>query len=381
MGKEGVCKIRPFCLGKPIKELIFNRRVHPHSENFIKMEKNTELLDFHSFLKNYFPEYKIDADNDLTIKMLSMWSCRDKRFENKEKGYHLDKGIMLLGDIGTGKTDLFRILQVYLKRYLKSRYQFSYQVVWKFTSEFNKNGYDCFSDQEEGHRYYDELCLVDTRNKQPLKEMAMHFGSKLLVGEEIIMMRYNVLKSCGYQSHFSTNATPAQLAEVYGDRAYDRLTEMCNFLTLVGESRRGNGGPNIYRNINNPAPPPPREISEEEDSDNKKMLEAEYTEFLNSGIVSDMATIHYELLKIYKCDVGNDEQMRANMEMVSPGYSVGFLTLDKGKTAISDDKKAFVWKEAKKLAVTLFYQRLKEGGAKSIFGEVSISGLPEDYKK
>ncbi len=345
------------------------------------MEKNTELLDFQSFVKNYFPEYKIDPDNEITIKMLSLWSAGNKMFENKAQGYHLDKGILLIGDIGTGKTDLFRILQVYLGRYLKSRYQFNYQVVWKFTSDFNKNGYDCFNDQEEGHRYYDELCLVDGRNKVPQKEMAMHFGSRMLVGEEIIMMRYNVFKSCGYQSHFSTNATPAQLAEIYGDRAFSRLTEMCNFLTLVGDDRRNTGGPNIYRNINKPSAPPPREISEEEDSDNKKMLETEYVEFLKTGLVSDMATIHYELLKIYKCDVGTDEQMRANMEMVSPGYSAGFLTLDKGKTAISDDKRAFVWKEAKKLAVTLFYQRLKEGGAQSIFGEVSVTGLPKDREK
>lgn len=343
----------------------------------------SQHLNFEEFIKKYFEDYKIDSCNKDTIQKISLWAGLDKKFEDSRKGFHLNKGLLITGNVGTGKTDLFWLLQLYLAKYLKNQYQFTYEVVWKFTAAFNKSGYECLESQDKGNRYYDELCMVDGRNQQPIKEFASHFGSKLLIGEEIIMSRYNVFKGSGYQSHFSTNATPAQILEVYGERAFSRLTEMCNFLHLVGDDRRNTGGPNIYRNINSPQAPKPKEISEEETTDNKKMLDGEYAEFIATGKVSDMATLYYEILKIYGCDIGDDDQMRIYMEMVDrgqgagSGYQASLRALNIGKSALREDKKAHVWKEAKKLAVKLFFQRLKDNGAKTIFGIVQVSILPD----
>lgn len=338
------------------------------------MNEEKRVLNFKEFIPEFYPEYTIDEFNSSVIDSLVLWTARDAVFNDKEKGRHVDKGILLMGQVGTGKTDLFRLLKIYLNQYMKSPYSFSYGVVWKFTAEFNKSGYESLDDQEKGNRYYDELCLTNTRTGFPEKEQAMHYGSKLLIGEELIMLRYNSFKSCAYQTHFSTNATGAELKNCYGERAYSRLTEMCNFLPLIGNDRRGDGDTVFHNNANVKKEKPTTSggVSEQDVQDNKNMLNKEYEKYLVTGDIDDMSVLYHALLKIYGCDLGNDEEMEALNQKISKLYFDQSPLLLKTPTEKEKEKINFVLRETKKAAVRNFYDRLREVGAKSIFGEVDI---------
>ncbi len=336
-------------------------------------------LNFEEFIKTFYDKYIVDENNVSVIKKVSLWANRDASFEDRKLGHHLDKGLLIMGDVGTGKTDLFRLLRIYLKDYKKSNYAFDYSVVWELTADFNEKGFPALKPHEVKNMYYDELCLTNERTDFPEKERAIHFGQKLLIGEELILTRYNSFKGCGYQTHFTTNASLDELLKVYGDRPYSRLQEMCNFLILTGEDKRAVSNPNLYRNVNSDVKAKPKEVSPEEIRENKVLLDESYKKFIELGEL-DAITIYtnYLLLRSYNCDIGDEETMKGYMDIVSKNYSQSLDVMRKTESEKTKDRENYISLEAKKLAVVKFYQKLKEAGSKTIFGLVSIElGLPD----
>ena len=327
------------------------------------------VITFEEYIRQYHPNYVIDEMNEEVVKDFSLWAERNPKFEEKE-GFYLDKGILLSGNVGTGKTDLFYLLGFY-QNGIKTRYAYNKNVVWSFTASFNKKGYDAFSNQESGNMYYDELCLIDERTNFPEKERAMYFGSKTLVGQELIMFRYDSLKNFGFQTHFSTNANEKQLFDMYGERAYSRLTEMCNFMQLIGDSRRG-GRPNIYQNSNIYIAPQSKQVTKEEIADNKLMLDDQYRVYLETNQISDIASLYYPLLKAYGVDMGSEEETAEFKRIAGGRYTVPVLAERKSQESRDRDKESFVNGEYKKVAIKSCFDKLKAAGAKTIFGEVDV---------
>lgn len=334
------------------------------------------VLSFREFLGKYFPTYIIDSNNESVVEKFTQWAARDPKFEDKELGHHLDKGILLTGTIGTGKTDLFVMLKYYLNQYLRSKYAFKDSVVWSFTSAFNQKGYESLNNQEHGNMYYDELCLTDDNTNFPEKERAMNYGSKIIVGAEIILLRYNSFKQFGYQTHFTTNADFKDLKRIYGERAYSRLNEMCNFLVLTGEDRRESSDPRIFKNMNAPVQDkvvPSKELTEKEIEENKQMLEKEYATFLQTGEVSILVSMHYIILKQIGVNLGSDEETEEYKKIAKTKFTEPISMARKFESERKQELTTFVNNEYKKIAVTKFYEKMKAGGAKSIFGDADFN--------
>lgn len=333
---------------------------------------NKTPLTFEQYIQEYFPHYEIDKDNADVIQKVSLWASRDKELEKSGELY-LHKGLFICGPVGTGKTDLFHMLRMYLGRYLtdlfhmNSRYKFRREVVWEFTASFCKKGYEAIVNQDIGNCYYDELCLIDDRNTFPNKEQATHYGNKLLVGEEIIMKRYDVFKSMGLQSHFSTNASLPQLKSVYGERAFSRLTEMCNFLFLLGEDRRG-GRPNIYNDVNNPAEKAVWSSGNAEDDTAKikSRLENIYQKYLiNNVIEHESLALLYSTLVGFGIKVIEDEEMKIIQENIFGGI----LPQQNGQQVTKGirEKLDVVHEKSRITAVNQFFKSQKDKGVKSLF--------------
>lgn len=353
------------------------------------MENTNALMSFQEFIKMRYPNYLIDDFNEGEIETLNLWANRDPEFEKKYPKYSLYKAWILTGNVGTGKTDLIKMFQNYLGRYLKSNYKFSLYVAWKLAAEFTEKGYSVITEHEKGNRYYDELCLIDNRNAYPVRETVTHYGNKLLIGEEIIMSRYNSLKDYGYLTHFSTNATTKQLLDIYGERAYSRLTEMCNFMLLTGPDRRETAAkPNIYVDLNNPTKKdiPSTPVSYQEHQQIKANLEANYTNYLNTGVIDKLlAQLDYSVLIAYGCNLGGQEEFDNLTFAQAKTYQrkrhvVGGLDDNDPvdyiePTPLENEmaKKIHSVTEAKAIMVENFYNRLKKGDAKSIFGQVSVN--------
>lgn len=339
-----------------------------------------QKLSFIDFIKNYFPEYKIDTENNTQISQVSAWASRDENFHKMGERFHLNKGLLLLGTVGTGKTDLVRLLKKYFYEYMRGVLNFSTHTVWKYAGEFEKNGYQAFDGHEKGNRCYDELCLIDGRQTQPLREYVTHFGNKLLIGEELIMVRYEAFKNFGWQTHFTTNAEPTQLRHVYGERAYDRLIEMCNFIVFTGESRRWMADPNLYTNLNKPIPKKEAQpIPEQEHQYIKRGLDAVYQTWMQDEVVHDAFPILFNTLEAYGCNVRCDGAYDIHYEKGKNSFSRP-LNRVFSEEELEFERNLHATAHAKKVCVVTFFNILKEGGADSIFQVKEVQVPVLDFK-
>lgn len=333
-------------------------------------------LDFPTFIKKYFDWYEIDRSNQKVLEDLSLWANRDEKFNNPQLGWHLDKSLFIHGNPGTGKDELFRMINKYLK-YLKSNYVFDHKIVWNFANEFSHKetgGYRVFDTEGKQNRYYEELALTDESTNYPTREVVNYFGNKILIGAELIHITHNAFKNRGYQAHFSSNVPKEQLPGIYGDRAFSRLEYMCNFIKYIGRDRRKGAIPIIINNQNQPAgPPPPAELDPQIEQENKNIIERSYTYYLESGELAPDSHFFYDALNGFGVQVGTEQELRTYMDDIVGHYAEGIGDSKKSKEERERSKRAFAWREARVLAIELFYQKLKAAGAQSIFGERNVN--------
>lgn len=129
-----------------------------------------------------------------------------------------NKGLMIRGSFGVGKTIILKIIQKMLQHDKKFAYNPANDVVAKY----NIGG--------------DEAIAVYKQKKERLfddfgaEEIGKHFGNNVEVFQKIIYSRYDLLKYQHIRTHLTTNLSNEQIAEKYGERAYDRLKDMFNVI-------------------------------------------------------------------------------------------------------------------------------------------------------
>lgn len=349
--------------------------MHPQTK------KETDILDFVSFIKKYFNWYEIDGFNLKTLQNLSLYANRDKKFNGIEQGWHIDRGLLIWGNPGTGKDELFRLLNQYYT-YLNSPYHFTHRIVWEYGGKFQdkeNGGYKCFSEEGKGNRYYEELCMLDAATSYPTREVVTHFGTKILIGAELIHVCHNAFKNYGVQSHFSTNVEDPGLQNFYGEMSYSRLKYMCNFMKFVGKDRRKEQDPVFISNINQPPPPPPpRELSRNIEMENRQILEDAYQHFLKHNQLPDNSALLYDSMVAYGVKVAEDEEMREIMEVVEPRYKGEGMGARMTASERERVKSAYVWRNSREIALLNYYNLLKVNGAESIFNIISIVAPGEE---
>ncbi len=227
-------------------------------------KKLIDPMEFYSFFKtayHYFQGKEFDEiSNDgearkfartLIFYFLSRKKFLDSPLLNFKSQPNLNKGLLVIGNYGTGKSSIFRtfhqlffesnsgkIFMRFKNNYLLSDFQFGF--VYQTVNQIVKDFEGCSSPEErkffwekitKGTRYFDDL----TTEKE-----ASNFGKTNLF-EDILEMRYEqktiTLASMNYAGN-SVEDTLDFLAKKYGERVYDRLFEMFNIIELKGKSFR-----------------------------------------------------------------------------------------------------------------------------------------------
>ena len=194
-------------------------------------------------LFDYFT-FDIDKDNEHVIKLLCMWANEDPEFENIDGGkYCLGKGLMLLGNPGSGKTKLLEVLQGYFNMY-NHPMRFSKTCIWREARNYKISGDVVFDRLKQGHWLYDEL------RRDVNEEVVSFYKNTVDMGRDIIYTAYEGYTGpYQWMSHFTTNMSNSELQKTFDDgidvgggvkksRAYSRLKEMCNFITCISSVDR-----------------------------------------------------------------------------------------------------------------------------------------------
>ena len=168
-------------------------------------------------------------DHPLIFKLL-VWIIKDKA-NAKKQGLSLQKGIMLTGPVGCGKTSLMKILQYFLpseKRHIiKSCRDVSF--------EFIQDGYEVisrYSSQSFRYHHPKTYCFDDLGTENSLK----YYGNDCNIMAEILLSRYDLFISQKLITHLTTNLNSSEIEQIYGVRVRSRMREMFNLVSFSNDS-------------------------------------------------------------------------------------------------------------------------------------------------
>lgn len=190
---------------------------------------------------NLFKGFQLDEHNRALFRMLCLYFSEDPQFtsiaSNAEvKNPSLQKGILVAGNCGVGKTWLMRlfsknqrqVFQVHSAKTIANSY-----VDAGAENTFIEPVKNAINDAQNFFHPCAGLCIDDLGTE----DVKVHFGNKKNVLGDLIELRY----SKGYTGallHGTTNLTVDQLNQFYGTRVVSRMREIFNFVVLYGADRR-----------------------------------------------------------------------------------------------------------------------------------------------
>lgn len=173
-----------------------------------------EIFDYYvSFLESAgtVTKYKYTDKMRLEIThLLNYFSRKSKSSLNK------DKGIILMGSVGQGKTLFFETV----KKIIQKKYQASFLIV---------SAIDIITDfEKEGHlgiqKYINSKNLVIDDLGTEKKE-GSHYANKFSISD-LIELRYQKWLNKRHLTHVTSNLNEEEIEKRLGERANDRLNQM-----------------------------------------------------------------------------------------------------------------------------------------------------------
>ena len=140
-------------------------------------------------------------------------------------GINLNKGILLTGPIGSGKTSLMNLM----KYLTATEHKFFVKPCRDISFEFIQDGYQIIHKYSIGKLYQSEprtYCFDDLGTENNLK----YFGNECNVIAEILLSRYDLFISKKLHTHITTNLSATEIEKHYGNRVRSRLREMVNLI-------------------------------------------------------------------------------------------------------------------------------------------------------
>jgi DNA replication protein DnaC len=138
-----------------------------------------------------------------------------------------NKGILLTGPIGSGKTTLMNLM----KLLAQPENKFAIKPCRDISFEFIQDGYQIIHKYSIGQLYHSELrtyCFDDLGTENNLK----YFGNECNIMAEIILSRYDLFISKKLKTHITTNLSATEIEKHYGNRVRSRLRELCNLIAF-----------------------------------------------------------------------------------------------------------------------------------------------------
>lgn len=174
----------------------------------------------------YGNKFQLHEEDKQTIYLLLCWFLQDD-IAASQLELDLEKGILLSGPVGCGKTTLMSLM-----RYVTAdKNKFIMKSCRDISFEFIEDGFSVIHKYSRGALYQYQpknYCFDDLGVESSLK----YYGNECNVMAEILLTRYDLFVAQNLITHLTTNLSASEIEEAYGNRVRSRLREMLNLISF-----------------------------------------------------------------------------------------------------------------------------------------------------
>lgn len=197
-----------------------------------KFDGKQLIYDFPQILKYldskgkvlFGPDFKIYQEDHEILHKLTNYFIRDRE-KCKHYGLNPDKGLLLSGPVGCGKTTLMKLLRHLVPH--RRRYEviptrnivFGFNHIgFKTIEDYGNNSFICFDDlgAEPGGRFY---------------------GKDYNVLGEILLSRYELFVNHRIKTHATSNLNAKEFEDRYGSRIRSRMRQLFNLVAFNSDTK------------------------------------------------------------------------------------------------------------------------------------------------
>jgi DNA replication protein DnaC len=209
------------------------------NEEYIQHAEIVQAIG-NTLMAKEFREFEIDKHNQKILRFLLLYfnHCKEAESIFPDENYKIHKQIMLVGNIGVGKTMLMQIFSLYLRITNNPNAFFNVSVTeminyYKVNNHLDKYTFNELSGERKFTGNPVNLCLNDIGLSTHL-----HFGvdTKVLI-DDFLYSRYELFINHGRMAHLTSNLSVPEIKQSFDYRITDRLKSY-NIIDLNGESRR-----------------------------------------------------------------------------------------------------------------------------------------------
>ena len=199
-----------------------------------EIENNQKHYDFSKCLsfiqsqgkEHYGQSFKINTLDIPTIYKLLIYTIKDEKTALKQQ-IDLNKGILLSGPIGCGKTSIMHLV----KPFTSPLSDYKIKTCREISFEFAKNGFDAINKytlKQNNQSRLSGYCFDDLGAEQQIK----HFGNDCNVMAEVLISRYEQFIENKSITHLTSNLSATEIETLYGNRLRSRMRQMFNLISF-----------------------------------------------------------------------------------------------------------------------------------------------------
>lgn len=171
-------------------------------------------------------KFKIHPEDHALIFKLLIYFIKEEAWAEK-LNIDLNKGILLSGKIGCGKTSLMHLM----KDFCSKKDKYNIKSCREISFHFAKSGYETINQYTLKTNFQSRLppiCFDDLGAEQNIK----HYGNECNVMAEILLSRYDEFIQNGTITHITTNLSATEIENYYGNRVRSRMRSMFNLIAF-----------------------------------------------------------------------------------------------------------------------------------------------------
>lgn len=178
----------------------------------------------------YGKKFQLYEEDKQTIYYLLCWFLQDD-IAAPQLELDLQKGVLLTGPVGCGKTTLMSLM----KTIAFGKNKFIIKACREISFEFIEDGFSVIHKYSRGTLYQylpKDYCFDDLGTESSLK----YYGNECNVMAEILLTRYDLFVAQKLITHVTTNLSASEIEEVYGNRVRSRMRAMFNLVAFDKDS-------------------------------------------------------------------------------------------------------------------------------------------------